>query len=45
MNDKRDCIRTCGARDNLPDGRLDISMNYVDEYPNILCQTQNKASF
>ena len=28
-----------------PDGRLDISLNYLDEYPNIQYQTQNKASF
>jgi len=28
-----------------PDGRLDISLNYVDEYPNILCQAQNEVAF
>ena len=28
-----------------PDGRLDISLNYVDEYPDVQCQTQDKASF
>lgn len=28
-----------------PDGRLDISLNYLDEYPEFLCQTQNKVVF
>jgi hypothetical protein len=28
-----------------PDGSLGIALNYLDEYPNIRCQTQNKASF
>lgn len=28
-----------------PDGRLDISLNYLDEYPDIQCQTQNKVIF
>lgn len=28
-----------------PDGRLDISLNYLDEYPDIQCQAQNKVIF
>lgn len=28
-----------------PDGRLDISLNYLDEYPDTQCQAQDKVAF
>jgi hypothetical protein len=28
-----------------PNGRLDIALNYLDEYPNIQCQAQDKVTF